>query len=182
MLRAKLYDFYAFLFSRSYFYKFNRGLHHASLRGLGVLNYKNDVMSGERRFIEKSLSSSDAPTVVDVGANEGDYHRRYSETNNEAATYSHSNPIPETYSRLSSRIPSAKNFFAANSACGSVSGSVILYDHAGGTGTEHASLHRGVFERIYESPATQYVVNVTTLDTIRPRPGHQPHSSLKDRH
>ena len=163
MLRAKLYDFYAFLFSRSYFYKFNRGLHHASLRGLGVLNYKNDVMSGERRFIEKSLSSSDAPTVVDVGANEGDYSSAVLEANKSARVFAFE-PHPETYSRLSSRMSSAKNFFAANSACGSVSGSVILYDHAGGTGTEHASLHRGVFERIYESPATQYVVNVTTLD------------------
>lgn len=68
-----MYDLYAFLFSRTYFYRLNRGLHHASLRGLGVLNYKDDVVSGERRFLQKAISTQKAPTGVDIGANEGDY-------------------------------------------------------------------------------------------------------------
>lgn len=162
MLSA-LYDFYAFLFSRSYFYKFNRGLHHASLRGLGVINYKNDVVSGERHFIRKSLSLLDAPTVVDVGANVGDYSSAVLAANKNARVFAFE-PHPETYKRLSSRLSSARNFVATNAACGSVPGNLILYDHAKDAGTEHASLHRGVIERIHKDESNQHVVIVTTLD------------------
>ncbi len=163
MLRAVLYDFYAFLFSRSYFYRFNRGLHHASLRGLGVLNYKNDVVSGERRFMRKTLALSETPTVVDVGANEGDYSSAAFEANKNARVFAFE-PHPETYKRLSSRLSSTQNFSATNAACGSVSGNFTLYDHAEDSGTGHASLHRGVIERIHAGESNQHLVTVTTLD------------------
>ena len=160
---SMLYDFYAFLFSRSYFFKFNRGLHHASLRGLGVINYKNDVVSGERRFIRKFLSSLDVPTVVDVGANEGDYSSAVLGANKNARVFAFE-PHPETYERLSSRLSSAGNVVATNAACGSAPGNLVLYDHAESAGTAHASLHRGVMERIHKGASIQHVVNVTTLD------------------
>lgn len=163
MLRAVLYDFYAFLFSRTYFYRFNRGLHHASLRGLGVLNYKDDVMSGERCFMKETLGLLEAPIVVDVGANDGDYSSAVMEVNGRARIFAFE-PHPETYKRLSSRMSSAQNFIAVNSACGSVSGNFTLYDHAAGSGTEHASLHRDVIERFHKGESTQHVVSVTTLD------------------
>lgn len=163
MLRAVLYDFYAFLFSRTYFYRFNRGLHHASLRGLGVLNYKDDVVSGERRFMKEILGSLAAPTVVDVGANDGGYSSAVMDVNGRARIFAFE-PHPETYKRLSSRMSSAQNFFAVNSACGSAPGNFTLYDHAAGSGTEHASLHRGVIERIHRDESIQHVVSVTTLD------------------
>jgi FkbM family methyltransferase len=158
-----LYDFYAFLFSRSYFYKFNRGLHHASLRGLGVINYKNDVVSGERRFIRKLLCSLEGPTVVDVGANEGDYSSAVLRANKNTRVFAFE-PHPETFARLSSRLSSARNVVATNLACGSSPSRLILYDHADGAGTAHASLHRGVIERIHQDKSVQHVVNVTTLD------------------
>jgi FkbM family methyltransferase len=59
---------------------------------------------------------------------------------------------------------SAKNFNPINAACGSVPGNFTLYDHAVGAGTEHASLHHGVIERIHKGESIQHVVNVTTLD------------------
>jgi FkbM family methyltransferase len=170
LIRAVLYDFYAFLFSRTYFYRINRGLHHASLRGLGVLNHKNDVVSGERQFIRSFLSLSDVPTVVDVGANVGDYSSAVLETNKRARVFAFE-PHPETYKRLSSRMSSLENFFAINSACGSVPGNFTLYDHAGGSGTEHASLHRGVIERVHKGESIQHVVDVTTLDKFAAEQG-----------
>lgn len=163
LLRAMIYDFYAFLFSRSYFYRFNRGLHHASLRGLGVLNYKDDVVSGERRFMKKSLSLSETPTVVDVGANEGDYSSAVLEANKRSRVFAFE-PHPETFRRMSLRLSSEKNVVVTNAACGSSPGNLMLYDHAGGAGTEHASLHSGVIERVHKSRSIEHVVNVTTLD------------------
>jgi FkbM family methyltransferase len=163
LLRAMLYDLYAFLFSRSYFYRLNRGLHHASLRGLGILNYKNDLASGERRFIGKALSLSETPTVLDVGANNGDFSSAVMNANKNARVFAFE-PHPETYKRLSSRMFSAKNVLVTNAACGSIAGKFTLYDHARGGGTEHASLHRGVIERIHKDESIQHVVNVITLD------------------
>lgn len=38
---------YRFLFTRLIFYKFNRLLYHCSPSGLGILNYENQIVSGE---------------------------------------------------------------------------------------------------------------------------------------
>ena len=157
------YDLFAFLFSRSYFYKFNRALHHASLRGLGVLNYKDVVVSGERRFMERCLSSSAMPTVVDVGANVGDYSSMVLETRKDARVYAFE-PHPETFKRLTARLSSADKFVATNAACGGAPGKLLLYDHEGRTGTGHASLLPGVIERIHGDKSNQREVDVTTLD------------------
>jgi FkbM family methyltransferase len=157
------YDLYAFLFSRSYFYRFNRALHHASLRGLGVLNYKNVVVSGERRFMERCLSSSEAPTVVDVGANVGDYSAMVLEARKNAIVFAFE-PHPETFNRLTARLSSTSNFVATNAACGGGPGKLLLYDHEGKSGTGHASLLPGVIERIHGDKSNQHEVDVTTLD------------------
>jgi FkbM family methyltransferase len=157
------YDLYAFLFSRSYFYRFNRALHHASLRGLGVLNYKNVVVSGERRFMERCLSSSEVPTVVDVGANVGDYSSMVLEARKNARLFAFE-PHPETFKRLTARLSSAGNFVATNAACGGRPGKLLLYDHEGGSGTGHASLLPGVIEGIHGDKSNQQEVDVITLD------------------
>ena len=157
------YDLFAFLFSRSYFYRFNRALHHASLRGLGVLNYKDVVVSGERRFMEKCLSSVETATVVDVGANVGDYSSMVLQSKRNARVYAFE-PHPETFRRLGDRLSSNSNFVATNAACGSGPGKLMLYDHVGGSGTGHASLLPGVIERIHGDKSNQHEVDVTTLD------------------
>lgn len=157
------YDLYAFLFSRSYFYRLNRALHHASLRGLGVLNYKNADASGERRFMERCLSSSEMPTVVDVGANVGDYSSMVLEASKNAKVFAFE-PHPETFTRLTARLSSAGNFVATNAACGSAPGKLLLYDHEGSSGTGHASLLPGVIERIHGDNSNRHEVAVTTLD------------------
>jgi FkbM family methyltransferase len=158
-----LFDLYAFLFSRSYLYRFNRALHHASLRGLGILNYKNVVVSGERLFMERWLSSSEATTVVDVGANVGDYSSMVLEARKDARVFAFE-PHPETFKRLTARLSFAGNFVATNAACGGAPGKLLLYDHEGRSGTGHASLLPGVIEKVHGDKSNQHEVAVTTLD------------------
>jgi FkbM family methyltransferase len=163
MIRSELYDLYAFMFSRAYFYRFNRVLLHASLRGLGVLNYKNDVVSGERHFVRECLLSFESPTVVDVGANEGSYASAVLAVNGSAQIFAFE-PHPATYSRLLANLSWTKSVTAIKAACGSAPGQLVLFDYAGSTGTAHASLHSGVIEEIHKEKSNQYLVDVTSLD------------------
>ena len=165
MSRETLFDAYAFLFSRKVFYRLNRILFHASIRGLGILNYKNDAVSGEHHFLKEYLSSCQKPTVVDVGANEGNYIADVLATNANAQGFAFE-PHPATYARLLARASGIKNLTAVNAACGSASGQLILYDYAGSAGTEHASLHPGVIEGIHEGQSEQHLVDVIDLDTF----------------
>ncbi len=165
MNRSDLFDVYAFLLSRKRFYRLNRFLFHASLRGLGVLNYKNDIASGERHFLLHHLAASEKPVIIDVGANEGSYVMDVLEVNGNAEIYAFE-PHPATFSRLLLRSSEVKNITAINAACGSATGRLALYDYAGSGGSEHASLHAGIIEGIHKSHSEQHVVDVTTLDTF----------------
>jgi FkbM family methyltransferase len=163
--RTVLLDIYTFLFSRTYLVKCNKLLFDASLRGLGVLNYKNDVVSGERHFLKTYLSSCQSPIVVDVGANEGLYSTDVWAVNRGAHVFAFE-PHPETFARLSSRASETGKMTAVNAACGSVAGQLLLYDYAGSSGTQHASLHAGIIEEIHKGESGKYVVEVIDLDNF----------------
>jgi FkbM family methyltransferase len=172
MIRSVLLDIYAFLFSRTYFSKLNNWLFDASIRGLGVLNYKNQVVSGEHHFLKKYLSSCQNPTVVDVGANEGQYSADVWAVNGDAHVFAFE-PHPGTYSRLLSHASrmGIERMTAINAACGSASGQLVLYDYAGSGGTSHASLHAGVIEELHKGASDQHVVEVIDLDTFAAKHG-----------
>jgi len=165
MIGSALLDIYAFLFSRRRFRKINNLLFHASLRGLGVLNYKNDIVSGEHHLLTQYLTSCQNPTVFDVGANEGSYSTGICTANNNAQVFAFE-PHPVTYKRLLAYTSRTKNITPINAACGSSVGQLILYDYAGSTGTEHASLYAGVIEDIHKSTSDRHTVDVIDLDTF----------------
>src|SRR4051812_32867671 len=108
MIERLFVNTYAFIFSRKRFQKLNRELHYASLRGLGFLNYRNDVESGECHFRKHYLSHLRQPTVVDVGANEGSFAAAVLEMNNGARVFAFE-PHPVTYKRLLARASELKN-------------------------------------------------------------------------
>jgi hypothetical protein len=49
---------YRIFFARTMFIKMNRLLYVMSLRGLGILNFKNDNQSGEEHFIRNELKKN----------------------------------------------------------------------------------------------------------------------------
>lgn len=142
----------------------NRGLFHAAARGMGVLNYKNDVVSGERRFLQDVLGRIESPIVFDVGANEGDYTDMVLKVNRGARVVSFE-PHPLTYARLRSRFSGTAAVTAVNSGCGEIPGEFALYDYATSSGSGHASLHRGIIESIHGKTATEYAVKVIDIDS-----------------
>lgn len=103
--------------------------------------------------------------MVDVGANEGSYASEVLKLKANARVFAFE-PHPETYTRLSSVLSGFKNVTCINAACGSVPGKLGLFDYEGSTGTQHASLHEGVIERVHHGRSVQHVVDVVTLDTF----------------
>ncbi|WP_158748680.1 FkbM family methyltransferase [Acidobacterium sp. S8] len=156
-------NFYAYLFARKKFYRFNRILFNLSLRGLGILNYKNDIVSGERRFLERQLQKVIEPIVLDVGANVGAYSCAVLSSNSRAKVFAFE-PHPNTFKRLSERVvPLGIRVF--NVACGSATGSMTLYDYGFG-GTEHASLYQEVIEELHNQQPNRHDVEVIDLDSF----------------
>jgi FkbM family methyltransferase len=160
-----LFDIYAYFFARKIFRKWNRGLFLLSLRGMGILNDRNDVASGEEHFFIHTLKPLDRPTVFDVGANEGNYSRAVLGLKPNALVYAFE-PHPATYTRLTLNTSGAEGLLRVNAACGSTASKMVLYDYAGSEGTGHASLHQGVIESIHHGRATQHEVDVIVLDSF----------------
>jgi FkbM family methyltransferase len=165
-IRSGFVGIYAFLFSRAPFLKLNKFLFDISIRGLGVLNYKNNIVSGERHFLRSYLSLCHNPiVVVDVGANEGAYCADVWAVNKDAHVFAFE-PHPKTYKRLLANATGIEKMTPVNAACGSRAGQLMLYDYAGSSGTQHASLHAAVITELHKGKSDNHVVEVVDLDTF----------------
>jgi FkbM family methyltransferase len=150
------------LFARPFFSKFNKLLFHLSLRGLGVLNYESDAVSGEARFLNSRLSKLDNGCVLDVGANIGRYAERVRRANPMVKIFCFE-PHPQNFKNL---CENTRGIISAahNVAVGSSAGSMKLYDYRVNDGSSHASLYQEVIEKIHAQPSVCHDVAVTTID------------------
>ena len=157
-----LFGVYRVLFARKFFYKLNKLIYRMSLHGLGILNYKTDVQSGEDYFLRHELNRINDGVVLDVGANIGDYCSFLKRVNQTCNIYAFE-PHPTTYRLLVENTESLgiKTF---NVGVGASEGSLVLYDYASNDGSEHASLHKGVIEQIHKGLAIEHAVKVISLD------------------
>ena len=134
---------YRYFFARKCFFGFHRALYNLSLRGLGVLNYENDRISGEKTFLTWYLGAKQGSVVLDIGANVGNYAIQVLRIQPTARVYAFE-PHPLTYDRL--RETSIKfGFQAFNVGCGSRNCELPIYDYQDSNGSEHASLYKEVF-------------------------------------
>jgi FkbM family methyltransferase len=159
----RIFDLYSYLFARKKFYRLNKALFRLSLRGLGILNFKDDVVSGEAHFLRERLRSVSKPVVFDVGANVGNYSSAVLNANPNAQLFSFE-PHPGTFQGLSERL-TPRGVQVINAACGKVAGRVVLYDYVT-AGSEHASFYKGVIEELHRKEAHGHEVDVVDLDTF----------------
>lgn len=164
-MAAKMLNFiiriYRALFARRFFYRFNKVLYHCSLHGLGILNFENDRVSGEERFIKRLLAGKAGGVVLDVGANVGNYSSKVLETNSHLTVYAFE-PHPKTFATLQKNVQHP-NFTPINAAAGESAGMADLYDYAAEDGSSHASLFQDVIEGIHRAPSTHHRVNIVAL-------------------
>lgn len=163
-----LIDLYAKLFARKCFYKINKLLYYLSIRGLGILNYKSDSLSGESHFISslKKQFNNRKITVLDVGANQGDYSLAIKKMFPESIIHS-LEPHPKTYIKLK-ECAEIHKFNAHNVGAGETVTTLKLYDYAGNneSGSEHASIFRNVIEKIHHNVAQSFEINLITIDSF----------------
>jgi len=154
---------YAFLFGRRQFRRLNVLLFDLGTRGLGILNYQDQKISGESSFLRQYLRDKKRPVVLDVGANVGAYSREVARVNPSARVFAFE-PHPLTFEKLVSNLGSDRNFHPYDYALGAQPGCSTLYDRESGNGSSHASIFREVIEDIHDARARGYDIKVRTLD------------------
>jgi len=134
------------------------------LHAVGVLNYENYTVSGERRFLVRLLQRFPTCVVVDVGANTGQYSELVRELGPQAIIHAFE-PHPAAFAglvQLAARIDAA----AHPLELGVVRGEVELFDYADTPGSQHASLFREVIEHVHRRPSASWKVCCETLDAV----------------
>lgn len=162
---STLLRLYALVFARRWFRRFNLLLFDLGLRGLGILNYQDQKISGEFAFLRYYLKDKESPVVFDVGANAGLYSRDVVAINSSATVFAFE-PHPGTFERLRSNTEAHGNIHAFNCAAGDRPGLLTLYDRPTECGTPHASIFREVIEDIHKVQSSHYEVKSITLDAF----------------
>lgn len=161
-MQKLIYGLYRLLFARAVFYKFNKLLYQLSLRGLGILNFESDKLSGEEHFIESHVSTIRDGVIFDVGANVGNYAKKLRESNSSVEIFCFE-PHPVNFQKLQKNTAQL-NMKLFNVGVGSAAGKLKLYDYADYDGSSHASLYKGVIEEIHKGKSVEHEVNVIALD------------------
>jgi FkbM family methyltransferase len=157
---------YVFIFAREYFFTFNTILHNLSLNGLGILNYENDSVSGEKKFIEFLTTNNLLSTgvILDVGANIGDYSIMLRKNRIEIPIYAFE-PHPITFENL--KISSSRfEFHSIPKGLGEINTHVKIYDYSEQVGSQHASIYKDVIEVIHNSPSKEFEIELITIDSF----------------
>jgi FkbM family methyltransferase len=162
----KLFELYRYAFASPRFQGFHKKLLKISLSGLGIGNYENTNLSGEKYLVDviiPKMVRGRQPVFFDVGANVGDYTRSLSEKFPHAKIYAFE-PHPTNFAQLS-KIQSP-NISLFNLAVGDEAKSLTLYDRADYDGSPHASLHKEVISNIHKHEVIEFEVEVECLDTL----------------
>ncbi len=161
-MKRAIFFLYRLLFAYPFFYRLNYYLYCLALRGMGILNYENSTVSGERRFLKRVGSYFNNPVIVDVGCNEGAYATLCKEKCPGASVYG-IEPHPQTYARL---LPLAERFgfMVFQYAVNDKEAELTLYDYADKDGSSHASLYSDVIPELHGSTPKSTVVPAVSLD------------------
>lgn len=153
---------YTRIFARKAFYKWNQFLVIIGMHGLGIDNYYDDNLSGERYALVERIKDLKSPLVIDVGAHIGDSAILIRSINPNAQIFSFE-PNPKTFKKL--RQNSRKyHFYPFNLALGNREGSIVLYDAKNLGSSPFSTVYASILESVHHSAASKYVVKMTTLD------------------
>lgn len=146
-------------------YPLFKGLYFFSLKGMGILNYENNKLSGEKYFISNLLKEivgdKDEYVFLDVGANVGNYALLLLDSFPNANIFSFE-PHPGNFSELNRH----KKINACNIAVGDDNKDIKLFDFASSNGTELASIYHEVISEIHKKEVKSFTVTMKMLDNI----------------
>lgn len=144
-----------------------RALFKASIGGLGYTNI-DPARNGELHFLASWAGAWRAehgtgPIVFDVGANEGEFTAALLALVDDAEVHCFE-PHPETAARLRDRFRGDRRVVVNELGVADAPGTLVLHDHAGWSGTGHASFVESTFTDLYPSETASTSVAVTTID------------------
>ena len=162
-MRARLVErigkWYALACGRPSWQRVNKALLYFGARGLGLHNYENFTVSGERYLLDRFIPRTGAPVVFDVGANTGAWASAVLDRNGNASLH-----LFEPHGALAQEL---KARFAAahvnNVAVADSSGQMALYDYSDAQASSHASLVEGVIEQVHGKRGHKVDVPTVTL-------------------
>jgi len=145
------------------YYSYNLYLYNLALHGMGVLNYENSEVSGEKYLLENLLKNApEHSVVIDVGANVGNYAKKCMEINSTISLIAFE-PHPKTFFQLKA-VSEVNGFRAINKGCGEENDTLLIYDYAENNGSSHASLYEGVIENIHQAKKISTEVQIIKMD------------------
>ncbi len=134
------------------------------LHAVGVLNYENATVSGERRFLTRFLEQYPSALVLDVGANTGQYSELVRELGPGTVVHAFE-PHPVSFEQLT-RLAAVIGVTAHPFALGKRSGEIEIFDYSDEAGSQHASVYREVIEDVHRRPSAAWTVRCETLDAV----------------
>ena len=133
------------------------------VKSIGINNYENDNLSGEKNLLKVILKNFNNPVIFDVGANIGNYSNSIKSLSPSSILHSFE-PHPKSFEILKNN-SSKYNYFAYNYGLGKEKSKLKLYDYESQSeGTEHASLYKETFDNLYHEKVISYDVDVITID------------------
>lgn len=168
-LLKKTIDTFVFLYKqllvRRSALRFNQLLFTLSSNGLGILNYKNDKVSGEDFFLNKISAILHNSVVFDIGAYIGDYANKIRSLSGSVKIYAFE-PHPETFKQLEYQAIQ-NSYTALNLACSDTEGKLNLYDYSDArSASQHASLYQSVLTDLHKGDTQEWEVSVKTIDQL----------------
>lgn len=143
-------------------YQSNLKIFNTAVNSIGVLNWRDTDVSGEKHFLIHHLHAMDAPVVFDVGANNGSYSDLVKEINPEAVIYAFE-PNSNSFRKLKASARKG-NYFAFNIGFSDVASHQAMYDYSGDSGSVHATLYPEVFQILHKYEPTQTLITLSTID------------------
>ena len=158
--------FFAMMFATPKMANFHYFLLKTSLRGIGVMNYYDLVVSGENFFVTNILPrfvQSAKPVFFDVGANRGEYSLMLASKFPQAQIFAFE-PHPRNFEFLGQA--KIQNLLPQQLALSNIVGQFTLYDHEDSDWSWDASLYKDVISEILHRNSVSYTVQVATLDSF----------------
>ncbi|MDX2189096.1 MAG: FkbM family methyltransferase [Bacteroidota bacterium] len=128
---------------------------------MGINNFQNEYISGEKYYIKKYISPLNSPIVFDVGANVGDFTSLILKSNNSSICYLFE-PHPVTFKTLDAKF-NQSNVFKYNIGMGKQADTLQIFDYEG-TNNEHASMIQEVITQFHKESSISHSVKITTID------------------
>jgi FkbM family methyltransferase len=160
--RNFFFNIYSRIFSKPFFYRFNKLLFNLSIRGLGIYSHN----TGESYFYLKLLPKiikNQQPVIFDVGAYLGENALQLHKILPESRIFSFE-PNPRCFERLKN--VESNNIMIFNCALGDKTKKIKLFEKNILKITKHSSLYKEVISDLHRSELSQYEIDMITLDEV----------------